>query len=177
MPIFTFIDVVSVLDAAQQHNISLSFIVLGDPLVQARPKITWKARSMPTYYDPSNTTKNIWRRMLHDELLSLGITTYPVFVSSPTLTSGVTLRVNFFLPRRLADYRRVNGLSVLRPDCQLFPPAKDVDNMLKFLMDAMDKLIYANDTVVVKIVVEKHFIPEGAPLRGAYTEIYVDSFY
>ena len=43
---------------------SLSFIVGGEPAVQQRPKIAYRYRTIPVYYDPSSTEKKIGRNYL-----------------------------------------------------------------------------------------------------------------
>ena len=40
----------------------------------------------------------------------------------------------------------------------LYPSTKDVDNMIKFVMDALHGIVYANDNIVVGINATKKFV-------------------
>ncbi len=48
---------------------------------------------------------------------------------------------------------------------------KDLDNMVKFLMDACHVVLYQNDTVVVELVAKKVFPPIGS-VEAAWTEVH-----
>jgi Holliday junction resolvase RusA-like endonuclease len=53
---------------------------------------------------------------------------------------------------------------------QAFPHNKDLDNLVKFVMDACHgDVLYENDNVVVRLVAEKNFVPVGA--AGASTKV------
>jgi Holliday junction resolvase RusA-like endonuclease len=54
---------------------------------------------------------------------------------------------------------------------QAFPHRKDLDNMVKFLMDACHVVLYQNDTVVAELVPKKVFPPIGS-VEAAWTEVH-----
>ena len=66
----------NVLDS-NKHELSVK--VFGPPPVQQRPKIVWKKRSWPTYYDPSAIAKRNWRYGLKNELVDCGHLVFPFF--------------------------------------------------------------------------------------------------
>jgi Holliday junction resolvase RusA-like endonuclease len=150
----------------------LSFTSIGDPPVQARPKIVWRFRPIPVYYDPSARAKAAFERSLRESLLSFGVTSFPYFNREAIAnTKGLKLTLDLFLHRKKLDYRVVKGVEVLREDCDNFPKKKDVDNMLKFIMDALHHVIYDNDNVITCVLVTKEFIPESGRNGPAFSEI------
>jgi Endodeoxyribonuclease RusA len=48
----------------------------------------------------------------------------------------------------------------LKPDHQLYAAKTDIDNMLKFIMDAMHKVLYDDDTAIVDAHVVKEFVSD-----------------
>jgi hypothetical protein len=50
-----------------------------------------------------------------------------------------------------------DGVTVLRPTAQAFPRKKDVDNMLKFVMDALQGVFYTNNMTITTVTVTKTF--------------------
>lgn len=151
-------DVVYVSD---KHNPLLSFVVDGDPFVQQRPKITYKGKNKPIYYDPSSYDKKLWRKLLTIALKEVGITSFPVFKKTDTdqlFSSGLEIEVNFYFKRRANDFTKVKDTLVLKQDHQLYPGTKDIDNMLKFVMDAAHELIYDDDKCIVNVIATKRFV-------------------
>jgi Holliday junction resolvase RusA-like endonuclease len=159
-------DVVLALDA--EMNRSISFDVVGEPPVQQRPRITYKKRDVPVYYDPSGSEKRIYKQAVRTGLQESAITVFPIFSSDPMVNAGLSITMVFYLSRRVVDYRIISGVTVVRDNHQLFPPLKDVDNMAKFVMDALHDVMYDNDNCVVKITARKEFV-EGDP----YTTVLV----
>jgi Holliday junction resolvase RusA-like endonuclease len=79
------------------------------------------------------------------------------------------MEVDFVLPRRRADFRYRGGVLVLAREHQMYPGTKDVDNMLKFCMDAMHDVLFDDDKCVVRVTAEKSFLDEGE--NEAFTKI------
>jgi Holliday junction resolvase RusA-like endonuclease len=149
---------------------SLSFTMIGDPPVQRRPRIAWRGllggiwrmnrrllgpRSMPIIYDPSAVDKARYSAAVVAALAELGLSD-----DLPYFREGVPLKleVKFLCPRPIHAV-------------QAFPTRKDLDNMVKFVMDACHDVLYTNDTVIVKITAEKAFPPVGSV--GAWTEVLI----
>jgi Holliday junction resolvase RusA-like endonuclease len=59
----------------------------------------------------------------------------------------------------------------LLPNCHRYPKKKDIDNLVKFLLDAMNKVVYHDDSAITKLIAEKLFVAEHNRDGGAYAEI------
>jgi hypothetical protein len=151
---------------------SLSFVCLGDPPAQARGRINWRNRPVPVYYDPSSRSKAAYALVLRNALMSFGTSSFPIFNREILAsTKGLKLTVAFYLHRKVADYHVVSGKKVLKKTAEMFPKNKDVDNMLKFVMDAIHGVVYDNNTVITSVIAMKTFIPENRREGPAYSEI------
>ena len=148
------------------------FTVHGAPPVQQRPKMVWKLRKSPVYYDPSAMLKVQWRGLLKKELVGCGVNVFPFFNNeTPESSKGISLDITFFLMRRRADYCMKKGVRVLKDRHQLYPGFKDTDNMVKFVMDALHIVMYRDDKCVVRVTASKQFVDESDIAEGAYTKI------
>jgi Holliday junction resolvase RusA-like endonuclease len=175
MPVVTVVDLV----VAQSDNMqSLSFTALGAPLVQQRTKITWRGRRFPHVYDPCALSKEEWQGHLHRALVDCGVSVFPFFSEATTenmQSDGLQIDVVFHMMRVRSDYRVCKGKLVLLDNHQKYPGTKDVDNMVKYIMDVFHDVLYENDNCVVKIIASKKFVKEDEKTRGAYTTISVST--
>ena len=140
---------------------ALSFVVIGDPPVQKRHRIAWRhmfgcnskksRRRNPIIYDPSAREKVAFRSALRVAMEEITIATFPYFSAEEPLI----LIVEFGFV----------STHVFQP----FPRRKDLDNLVKFVMDACHDVLYDNDNVIVRIVAEKSFVPAGT--AGASTKV------
>jgi Holliday junction resolvase RusA-like endonuclease len=137
----------------------LSFVVMGEPIVQKRAKISYRKTVKPVYYNPSTGNKTDWqnsfRHFLSDKDINL-----PIFGSDPLKDRGLQLEINFFVTRPSADFTIQKGQKKMKPSPHLYPNIKDLDNLVKFYMDAMQDIAYQNDNVICKITCSKHFTDE-----------------
>jgi hypothetical protein len=143
---------------------TLSFVVHGKAEVQKRPKVAFRAfrnKKIPfIYYDPSSMAKKIWKKNFSNALKDNDVNV-PVFGSDPLLCKGVHLCIEIYCPRPKMDYCVVRGLPTMKRNPHLFPNKKDLDNILKFYMDAMQEVAYMNDNVITKITCSKDFIVDS----------------
>jgi hypothetical protein len=167
----SFVDLVVAGIVGSNQPSELSVKVVGAPSVQQRPKIVWKKRFIPTLYDPSAREKILFRFGLQRELVSCGHTAFPFFLNATNeITSkGLYLDVAFHVKRNEADYCMKRGKKVLKGVHQLYPRRKDVDNMLKFIMDAMHGVVYTDDKCVVRVSAMKLFLNEDE--KDEYTTL------
>lgn len=165
--------------AEDGRNLSLSFVVAGDPPVQQRPRMNCKkAKKVPIYYDPSSLTKKTWKKDVAKALATHGVTSFPFFKEKDTdimQSEGLQIDVVFYVGRRRCDYRTKKGILYLKDVFQKYPGKKDTDNMLKFVMDAAHDVLYDDDKCVVKISASKKFVAEEDRERGAYTTIRIST--
>jgi Holliday junction resolvase RusA-like endonuclease len=92
-------------------------------MVQTRRCFQWHgaAGGRPVLYDPSQAMKRAYRTACARALMEVGITYFPFFPRR-----NLHLKVLFFIHNQ----------------------AKDLDNLLKFVMDALEKVVFGNDRVI-----------------------------
>jgi Endodeoxyribonuclease RusA len=152
----------------------VSFTVAGDPPIQQRAKIVWKKRPIPVYYNPSRNDKVEWSSELKKFLAANGCPTLPLFQDDEASSfCGYAITLVFVCKRRKADYSkpRKGHLPALLSNCHNYPVRKDLDNMIKFVMDAMNKVVYKDDSAIVQLDALKRFIPLGHEVGGPYSVI------
>jgi Holliday junction resolvase RusA-like endonuclease len=118
--------------------------VKGSPPVQARPRVTSIA-GRRHFYDPSARSKRAFKRGMRKALQDLGIHRFPTMNQAARLRLGTT----FFLSNE----------------------GKDMDNLLKCLMDALTSIICANDAIIFDVEMKK--VPIGIRSQFARFEIEV----
>ncbi len=85
-------------------------------------------------YDPSSKVKAACKRTVVLTLRHLGIRVFPLFVGRPlklTVVFGIKIQT------------------------------KDIYNLMKVIMDALQKVVYANDVAVMKQEVDKRHVENG----------------
>jgi Holliday junction resolvase RusA-like endonuclease len=140
----------------------ISFTVNGDPPAQERCRM---GRENPNkkrnIYDPSCNEKKKWKNTLSNSHTEQGLDCFPFFdynFTNEKICNGLKLDVCFHLPRNKNDFKIINGHYVLKPQYQLYPVKKDIDNMIKFIMDAMHTILYDDDAAIVDLHASKRFI-------------------
>jgi Holliday junction resolvase RusA-like endonuclease len=120
--------------------------VQGPAMVQQRTRIRFlPLAGRAVVYDPSQASKRAFRRAVLLALNELGIVEFPVFQDQQHLK--IQLNCTFYLHNE----------------------AKDVDNLLKFVMDALESVIYQND----RVVFETHLKKVKVPQQEEFTKIEV----
>ena len=113
-----------------RHPVKASFTIHGAPIAQNGWKLAWKRNRHPVIYDPLQKQKIVLRANIRSGLFDLiQQSWFPIFAHR-TLHVEVTFRMH-------------NVYS------------KDIDNMMKFLFDAMQHVMYHNDSSIVSAVVKK----------------------
>jgi Holliday junction resolvase RusA-like endonuclease len=148
---------------------SIAFTVTGDPPIQQRPRVSWKSRSKPVVYDASASEKAKWKSSLRLFLQEHGVTQFPVF-STMAPTKGMKVNVSFHFKHPKSDYQK-NGELLARAN--QFPAIKDIDNLLKFVMDAMEGVVYVNDKVVDHVEARKMFVKDEDENLVGYTDVII----
>jgi Holliday junction resolvase RusA-like endonuclease len=167
---------VNFMEVLSPMTTGISFVMVGDPPTQQRHKMAfgrapaaqWR-RMRPHMYDPSARSKIHYASNVRMSLNEFGLTR-PYFNEQEPLF----LEVLFVLPRRRQDLVRRNGFNVLTATAQAFPRNKDIDNMLKYLMDALQGELYANDVTITKVMVTKMFALNLEVNRG-WTEVKIST--
>jgi Holliday junction resolvase RusA-like endonuclease len=145
---------------------SISFTVKGNPTVQSRTVMAWKGREKPCLLDPSKKSKRLFAEAVRLEMKAIALPESLYFSEATALA----LRVKFVLPRHKKDLVFKKGVLSLAANAPSFPRGKDVDNLLKFVKDALEDTLYKNDTDVVKVKAEKCFSSDISEAVG-WTEL------
>lgn len=126
------------------------------PRPQARHRIVYSNRSRIHLYDPSYRDKIYFKEEVKQHLReSLGIfeRDYPLTKSS------VSVDVTFMISRPASHFVGNDRNRGIRPEFEcIFPTTQgDVDNFLKFFLDAINGIFYNDDRDVVSITTSKLF--------------------
>jgi Holliday junction resolvase RusA-like endonuclease len=118
------------------EDMTLYLMVEGTPLVQERHRVRWMPfrGARPTVYDPCSASKRGYKLAVRKAMSDIGVTHFPLF-----LEERVKIKVTFFVTNA----------------------GKDIDNLLKFVMDALQGVIYPNDRMVFQALVKKEVVEEG----------------
>jgi Holliday junction resolvase RusA-like endonuclease len=147
------------------HLKSLSFRVHGNPPVKQRHRIAFRnqsgnLRSNPNCYDANCKFTKQWRNKLQQMLLhvlDMGAECHPCFNDEYTTTKcfGICFTITFCMKRNNKDIVLRDGEYVLRRECPKFPSNKDLDNLVKYIMDALNGIVYKDDKIVTLTISEK----------------------
>ena len=139
----------------------ISFEVKGTPLVQQRTKI-----SGTHLYDPCSEKKKEFAKTVSDEMKACGQTTFPYFTDA----TAILCNAKHVLPRPQNQFVRGWGRARLAVDACSFPRGKDLDNLNKFVTDALHNVLYKNDTNIVCGKTLKCFATDSSEAIG-WTEL------
>jgi Holliday junction resolvase RusA-like endonuclease len=111
---------------------SIYIDVQGTPIAQQRPRVRFLPLiRAPLIYDPSQRLKRAYQSAVIQSLAQLGVHNFPIFPDQRALKLGMS--VVFY----------VHNMN------------KDIDNLLKFVLDALQGAICANDRVIWEVTAKK----------------------
>ena len=97
-----------------------------------------------------------------------GINSIPIFGSN----QPVVVNIKFFMRRPNTHFKGKDRLNALRAGLPLAHVAvPDLDNMVKFVLDGMNGLVYQDDKQVVKLVAWKLFDSKGSCIGRTLIEV------
>ena len=135
----------------------MEFIVEGDPQGKARPRFS---RKSGTVYTPAKTAK--YEKEIRQSFLAVGGKLIP--------NGGyVTVAVDayFKIPKSYSKEKRLScAHNINRPDKK-----PDMDNILKVVMDALNKVAYEDDKQVVEVRCRKWYSSSTGFLRISVREL------
>jgi Holliday junction resolvase RusA-like endonuclease len=162
--------------AAGGADHSLAFTVLGSPRSQERPRI--QRYSGPMWmYDPSSAAKKAYFRKVNEALVEMGLTNLPFFTPTGTPNGssreervGLMAEIHFLIPRPPSHFRP--GTRVLKPSAPVYPRQKDIDNMLKFTLDALQGVVYKNDSSIRSVRMDKEYTCAKVGSTNIFFKVY-----
>ena len=110
------------------HGQSIHLVVRGEPVSQPRTRGRLLGRKI-VLYDPSSKLKRLLKTAINDSLAAIGVASLPVF--SPNINVKVEAKFH------VTNFR------------------KDLDNMLKLILDVLQGYAYNNDACVTAISAQK----------------------
>jgi hypothetical protein len=152
------------MDIRTPTETTLSFRFVGNPPAQWRARFTFRGgpwrttgRAAPNrewFYGPDARNKAIFHAALTAAMADLVIALLP-FVG--VRTGLQEIHCEFFLPRPRNDFERHGLVYLPRENSSLYPGQKDVDNRLKYFMDALVLVFYIDDNCIVDARVSKAY--------------------
>lgn len=97
------------------------------------------------------------------------------YLPMPPWEGPIEIHLNFFFARPKTHFRTGKMSNVLKPNVPLLHTGrKDLDNLVKFVLDAMNKVAYLDDSQISVLRAAKYFTNENA--RVEVTLKRLDSF-
>ena len=122
-----------------------NIVIYGDPKAQKRHRST-RAGNFIRQYDPSSKDKDDFLLMMQKER------------PSEPILGEMKLYIVFCFSRPKSHYRTGKNANMLRNDVPIFNAHKpDIDNLLKFVMDAMNGVFYKDDSQIVDVDIKKQY--------------------
>lgn len=112
------------------------------PTPQKRPRVTRFVT-----YDPSKKDKVAFLKTIFDQIPKVPLST----------ALGLTIAFNFARPK--SHFNRKGVLLPTSPKLHIKKP--DIDNLIKFVLDALNGQLYVDDSQVVSITATKQYAPES----------------
>ncbi len=129
----------------------MEFIVEGDPQGKARPRFS---RRSGTVYTPSKTAR--YEKEIRQAYIAAGGKMIPAgsYVA-------VTVDAYFKIPKSYTKRKRLDcEHNIIRPDKK-----PDIDNVVKVVLDALNKVAYEDDKQVVGIICRKWYSQSSGFLK------------
>ena len=118
----------------------IEITIKGSPKAQKRHRHTKAGFT----YDPSKSDKNDFLALIHAK------------APKQPLKGDISLKVTFGMPYVKKHYRTGKYSGELKPNPPLtYTNKPDIDNMLKFVMDAGNNVIWYDDSQIWKVEMEK----------------------
>jgi Holliday junction resolvase RusA-like endonuclease len=124
---------------------SLEVSVSGTPRALSRPRMVYRNVNHPRVFNPDSAHLRRFRAAL---LQVTGADSLPIFPRNTHLR----LDLLFEIPRPNSHFTRQGRL---KPNTPCFPTDTDIDNLVKFVMDAMQGVVFFDDRTIVIISAAK----------------------
>ena len=142
------VEVVDIADHDVVVNTTCKLEVAGVPMAQARPR---RGRN-GSFYNPKNKDMACFKAEIGDRVDGL------VFNAD----QPVAVDMKFFMRRPNDHFKSKNRSNSLKMNLPFAHTAKpDVDDLIKFMLDALNKIVYEDEKQVVKLTACKLSASEG----------------
>jgi Holliday junction resolvase RusA-like endonuclease len=121
----------------------IQITILGDPKAQKRAKACQIAGHI-NIYDPSAKDKGDLLRIIQDK------------APEKPFSNPLALTICYFMPRPKQHYGTGKNAGKLKDNAPIWCSKKpDLDNLVKFLTDAMNKIFFYDDSQICKLTAMK----------------------
>jgi len=128
----------------------IKFTVYGDPKPQQRHR-HFRRGSFTQTYDPSKKDKTDFTIVLLEAKHKFGI--------SDPIEGAIEMKLAFYFDRPKSHYRTGKYSKELKPNAPSAHIKKpDGDNLVKFVLDSMNKFLIKDDSQVYKLTYEKFYV-------------------
>ena len=137
-----------VVDLTREDTTTHCFEFTGKPVAMPRPRTSWKSGGY--FYNPASKAV-----LAHQAMVRAAI---PATQQGVLFPAGVpvAVKLTFYMKRPNSDFRGNRLLGFLRAMAPIARPIMpDIDNLAKFMLDVLNKVVFADDRQVVKLVVLK----------------------
>ena len=119
----------------------IQLTIQGNPKALKRHRMSWRG-GKPHSYDPSGKDKR-------DFIVQIKAPKSP-------LKGAIKLKATFYMPRPKSHYRTGKFVSALKDTAPMWHTGTpDIDNLLKFIMDALNGITYKDDSQIALLYAEK----------------------
>lgn len=123
----------------------INFTVPGNPGVKKRPRFCRTGKFVKTYNPEENVSYENWVKLCYQQQVKHK----DLFKES----IKVTVHAYFDIPKAFSKVKRKNALSGL----ELPHNSKDVDNIAKIILDALNGIAYTDDHLITDLEVSKRY--------------------
>ncbi len=125
----------------------ISFTVHGDPVGKGRPRISTRGGFVRSYTpDKTRDYECLVADIAHREMMNHGLL--------PTYDAvSVVIDAYYTIPKSFSKKKRIEAI-----EDEIKPMVKpDIDNVVKAILDAMNKTVYIDDKQVVDVIARKFY--------------------
>lgn len=153
----TYAGMVEKLREKKAHVTSVEFLVEGKPQGKGRPRFSMKTKRV---YTPVTTRR--YEKQIREAYSKAGGKLFP-----EQCYIKVTVNAYFKIPKSYTKGKRLAcAHNINRPDKK-----PDTDNILKVVMDALNKVAYSDDSKVVEVRCNKWYYTSASFLKIRIQEI------
>jgi Holliday junction resolvase RusA-like endonuclease len=165
------VNIQNLMEVRTANERTISFLYVGNPPAQQRARLGWGRRRW--FYDPDAGSKALFRAAMRDAMAEIDLALLPF----AGVQKGLHIHCEFVLPRPRNDYERHGLVYELRENCTLYPGRKDVDNMLKYFMDALALVFYIDDNCIIDARATKAYPANTRYGTQGWAQVSVSSFH
>jgi Holliday junction resolvase RusA-like endonuclease len=110
-------------------------------------------------YDPSKKEKDEFVKMID-------------ILPTEKMTKPIKCTLNFYCKRPKNHYKSGKNSHILKDDAPLYNiNNKDLDNMVKFVLDALNDKLYVDDSQIIEIICSKSYSENNGYIYVKFTEV------